>query len=743
VGFSYKPASKELTLNASVQGETLAHLAKLVESSELPPLPLVLKARAVLGNLPQPLAGNLEIPQLSVHGALDNLAGSMTASASDIQVGATKLNSAVADLTYADQTITIAQLQARGDVSYLNVAGSVNLQGDIAAKLEASDISLTDFNQFLPRSVHLGGVISDFTLVASGPTRAPNLEASVTLDHPAYNQFSLDRIDSGRITLESGQITIADVSLTETEALPGGKQVDHVASVSGEVPFQWKPGEFLVGEFPRNGPLALHAQVPLQSLSVLTLFFPKLPASGFAGNIEAHVDLGGTIEHRSVTGALLLQDGAMQLPALKTGLTKMNASIAFAGSKATVEQLTAQSEDGGSISVTGTATIGQAPTPGMGVLKDFLGGIALDLTAIAKNFTVDEPRITALYNAGFHGRMNGSLHVTRSLLSPLIEGSVNVADAMGSLPTEPESAAPAPRPLFDPSFAVSVAFAKGSSLRSPQLNAQGDGNMTIQGSLDRPDVRGHIAIQGGRFAFPTAVFTIVPGGTVDLVYNPPDEIAERVYITATTSVDISQATLASNMPAAGVTMPAYSTTGEYSVLQPTTGGHYQITVTIQGLLNAPNQLQLSFTSNPPGLLPQQIYAALGGQQALNNLAGGNVQLALQQEASQVFTSYAVPTLLSPVETGIAQTFGLENFSIDYSPLAPVAVTLTKKVGPREELTYMQLVTARQPGVVASTLRPPEYQIKLNYDITDQFGLYVSTDDQQDDTLGVEGVFGFW
>lgn len=738
--FSYRPANKMLALDASVQDETFAHVAKIVESSELPPLPFVLKARAVLGNLPQPLAGSLAIPTLSVHGPLDNLAGSITANVSDIQVGTTKLTTMAADLTYANHTIDIRQLQARGDAAYLDVTGTVNLQGDVAAKLEASNISLTDFNQFLPRSVHLGGVISDFTLVASGPTGAPDLEASVTLDKPSYNQFSLDRIDSGRITLANKQITVSDVSLTKTEKLPGGKQVDHVASISGTVPFTWQTGQFLVGNFPRNGPVALHAEVPLQSLSVLSLFFPSLPAQDFAGSIEAHVDLGGTMEHRSVTGAVMLQNGTMHLPALKTGLTKLNANIAFAGSRATIEQFSAQSDAGGSVSATGAATFGPPEAEGGGLAQEFLGGIALDLTAVAKNFTLDEPRITALYNAGFHGRMNGSLHVSRSLLRPLIEGSINVADTVGSLPTEPETVQPAPPPVFDPSFAVSVALARGSSLRSPQLNAQGEGNMTIQGSLDRPDVRGVFTLSGGRFSFPTAVFTIVPGGTVDLVYNPPDEIAERVYITATTSIDIAQATLASNAPATGVEMPASYAPAQ---LQPTTAGHYLITVTIQGLLNVPNQLQLSFTSNPPGLLPQQIYAALGGQQALNNLAGGNVQLAFQQEASQIFTSYAVPTLLSPVETGIAQTFGLEAFSIDYSPLYPVAVTLTKKIGPRENLTYMQLVTARQPGVASSTVVPPQYQLKLEYNLTSQLGLYVSTDNVQGNTLGVDGVFSFW
>ncbi len=741
--FSYQQDTKHLSLAANVENESLPHLVGILNSEQIVTTPFGQRAHAALAYLPQPLAGTLDISTLSLHGPLSNLAGNLVAKADGLKIGTIGLDSIQTDLSYGNHTVNINQFVGRGETAYATASGTVDLQGPIDAHFEASNISLAAFNFYLPAGSKLSGEVSDFTCEASGETRAPDLVASLTLEHPGYNSFSVDHVDSGRITLANGEITIDRLSLAKNETLSGGRVVDHVAVLNGSIPFKWLPDGFLTGEIPTDAPLALHADIPQQSLSVLSLFAPSLSASAVTGQIAAHVDLGGTIAHKTASGALTLQDGAVHLPGITTQLSKINGAVSFTGNKATISQFSAESSAGGSISVAGTGTFGANGADDTASLaEELLGGIDLNLSADAKNFTVNEPKLTALYNAGFRGKMNGSLHITQSLLRPHIAGSMNVAEALGSLPNEQAAEGPATKFLVDPSFDISVAIAKGASLRSAQLNAQGDGTMTIQGRLSHPDVIGHFLVRQGRFSFPTAVFNIVPVGKVDFYYNPPDEVAEQVYIEATTSVDIGAATLASNTPITGVQMPASFSSSGFSGL-PAGGGHYQIRVTIQGLLNVPDQLRLDFQSDPPGLSQDQILAALGGQQALNNLAGGNVQLALQQEVSQIFTSYAVPTLLSPVETGIAEAFGLESFGIDYSPLVPVQVTLVKKVGPREEATYTQSLTSRQPGAATSTVRPPQYQLKLEYNFTDRLGLYASTDDQHNNTLGVQGVFEFW
>ncbi|HEX5324912.1 MAG TPA: hypothetical protein VFW40_14085, partial [Capsulimonadaceae bacterium] len=231
--FSYQTASRHLSLSGSVENESVPHLASVLGSDYFLSTSFGRRARALLAGLPQPLAGTLNIPALSIHGPLSNLAGNLTAKADGLEIGTIRLSTVDTELAYANKTIAVDQLEARGEAAYLSASGTIDLDGPVNAHMEASNIPLSEFNQFLPTGSKLGGDVSDLTVVASGQTRAPDIVASLTLDHPAYNSFMVDRIDSGRITLANNQITIDRLSLTKNEPLPGGRVVDHVAVLDG------------------------------------------------------------------------------------------------------------------------------------------------------------------------------------------------------------------------------------------------------------------------------------------------------------------------------------------------------------------------------------------------------------------------------------------------------------------------------------------------------------------------------
>jgi hypothetical protein len=72
----------------------------------------------------------------------------------------------------------------------------------------------------------------------------------------------------------------------------------------------------------------------------------------------------------------------------------------------------------------------------------------------------------------------------------------------------------------------------------------------------------------------------------------------------------------------------------------------------------------------------------------------------------------------------------------------VQVTLTKEIGRRLEATYSTSFGARTPGSVNSIVAPPQYTLKLGYKFVNRFQLGVSTDDQHNNTIALEGVFGF-
>jgi hypothetical protein len=227
------------------------------------------------------------------------------------------------------------------------------------------------------------------------------------------------------------------------------------------------------------------------------------------------------------------------------------------------------------------------------------------------------------------------------------------------------------------------------------------------------------------------------------VYNPPNNAVEQVNITATTELTISPVILAANRPGIGSQSSfIYQTPGLISS-PGTLPQRYTVTLTIDGNLNSPNGLDLNFQSDPAGLTSSEILAAMGGQQALNTLlVGGNVQLALQTEAQQILTSYAIPTLLQPVEANIASAFGVEEFDVNYEPQSPLTISVTKQLSPRLEVSYTRYVNSRVGGAVSSTLEPLEYTVAADYYFTNRFRIGVSTDDQHNYEIEIGGAFRF-
>jgi hypothetical protein len=153
---------------------------------------------------------------------------------------------------------------------------------------------------------------------------------------------------------------------------------------------------------------------------------------------------------------------------------------------------------------------------------------------------------------------------------------------------------------------------------------------------------------------------------------------------------------------------------------------------------------MDFTSNPSGLSERTIVAAIGGGDALNSLlVGGNVQTALQDEAQSIFTGYALPTVLNPIESDLAQAFGLQDFNIDYQPNAPLLLSVTKKIGPRLDIKYTHFLNNHvSSGAVGSTLTPLQYTLALDYNFSSRFHLSLSTDDQHDNAVSLGGSFNF-
>jgi hypothetical protein len=713
------------------------------------------------------------------------------------------LDSLSAEGGYADHVVTVSRLDAHGQEAYLHGSGRADLheQGSVDASLDASDVPLALFNTFLPLSKRLSGQIGALTVVASGKTQAATLTASVDLDQPAVTVTTPATVDKQEIVTRYGIDSIRSSKITLTTPLSGGggrvlavsdlsafKGGRRIATLSGTLPislpaFLGGPAddgdaaaaELLPG-IPGDEPL--HADLQVADLSILTLFAPDLiDPKRTGGALSASIDYGGGAAGQAphLSGQVSVVNGSLGVMPLDTSIVNLNGHItaqnilvsvsdqvpALEGGQIAVQSFTAASSKGGTLSLTGGGTLGQTDKEGVA-----------DLHLTAKDLRVDETGrgnfLAKTYNSSARGRVNGQINITGPWLTPLVatppDAPILITDAVGTLPNGTSTdTGPKTAPLIDPSFHVKVLLGSPGrtvSVRGPLLQAEANGDLELTGTLPAPVAKAHVTVARGQFILPPTRLVIVKPddgtvNTVDVRYpvpssDPADDgapVAEvRVHLVARANVSVSPATLAANQSVVGNTIGQATTVSSNSVFDQTFGAssnRYTITANINGLLNStdPNEPQIKLTSNPY-LSQQQILASLVPEGALQGILGGGqgAETALKQGMAEALSAVAVPTLLSPIEQSVAGVLGLEDFSVDYSPDAPVDVTLSKQIAPRLIVTYIRALGPREPGAGVTSL--PQYTVKLGYGLTRHLQVSLSTDDQRNNTLALESIFAF-
>jgi hypothetical protein len=740
--FDLNMASKEISATGSMTGETLPNLLTIVQSSPHMQKQLGKSLGSILARMPQKPIGNLTISSANVVGPIEHPVVGLTADLTDANIGGQAIDRLDTQVITQSTKTTLKRFLMTGpNNAYLDVHGTVDTAGAIDASAEASGFNLSLLDPYLPHKAHASGVVGDLTIVASGQTKAPELAASLTLDKPAYNTFSLDRIDSGEIDVKDDHITISDLVFTKEEVTTAGARIDHTVEVAGSIPFEWKQDESLIAVIPVNVPLSLTATLPDQSLEFVNQLFPQATVKVPTGNVSAKLNVTGTLANKSLNGQIMVSDAALSVSGYQTSLKNLNIGVQLSGQNFTVQQFSAISSYGGALSMTGGGTFtGNGVLNANPTLSALLSDLTLSLDLTTKNLVVDERKIALFNNAGVTARINNGVTIEGPVLRPLIKGEMDVDQITGSLPqTSPTTTAAIEPPKFNPKFDVTVTIKPSAHIKTSQLNSLANGSMVLTGSFYRPRIDGTFLISKGQFYFPTATFKVVPVGTLDFHYHPPDGIDETIDLTATTSITVSPDILARNPAGVNDTVayvPSLTSQSAYG------SQRYVVTVAMHGSLESPDKLQLTFQSNPPGLTNSQILAVLGGQEAIAGLTNGNMQGALQTEVASVFNASVVPKILQPLEDSIGTVLGLEDFSIDYAPDSPVQVTFVKRLGDRLSVTYTQSVNSRSPGAVSSTLYPPEYQVKLGYSFTPRLSATISTDDQQNNIVAIEGIHNF-
>jgi len=789
---------------------------------------------AQLAGLPQPISGTFALPRVSLDGPLSALtaradlsaksltlgetkvtgltaslaytagaspSGSVTASATDLLAAGIPIGAASADLGYKGRTVTVHRLRATSARAFLSASGTADLDGDVAASVDASNVPLallgTAFPAAAPFLRALPREVSALSVNASGPTRSPNLVGSVSLSNPEgaapkpaviplaagkkrgkksdkgaaqevvasdTPAYALDSIRSGAITLASSAPGAPKVlTVSELSAFKNGRLV---ATLSGSLPLVTlsSNGASNRGAAALLPDQDLRAVLKVQDLSALAGFSPGVvDPKKTGGRFSLTANFGGG----GLSGLATITDGSVGLADFDTSANKINAIVVLADNKATVQSFTGRSSKGGTFALSGGATL--------------LGNQGLGLRLTAKDLGVDENSkqnaLAKSFQSALKATINGALSITGPFLTPAIatpaDAPIVISNATATLPS-PAAGAPAakaPSP-FNPSFDVALQLGGGRTktvrVQGGLLQAEAAGRLRLQGSLLAPRFAGALQVARGQFILPpsTLLKIVKPrdaeavslngsgNNYVSVAYPRQDEngvpgLQTNVNIWAQATVSPTQATLAQYRSVAGNAVGEAAPQGRVASAGggPLGGGartRYTITVHVYGLLGStdPAKLHDDFYSSPAGLTKAQMVAALIPASALVAAAGGGAggQNVLEDQFKTALANVAIPSLLTPLTESVASALGLEDVNVTYDPNQPVFVTVTKQLGPKVDVTFSRSFGAR--GVTDQTLAPPQYTLKLGYDITSRYRIGVSTDEQKNNAVTLEGVIRF-
>lgn len=631
----------------------------------------------------------------------------------------------------------------------------IHYHGDLSADVTGNNVSLALLQRLVQGRQNPGydvtGTASFIGVTAGGKTNSPDLDVSLSLRGVGYHNvrsnytLALDSVDVSHATIREGSVTADDIQLAKNVSravpqvtavvtdraqppapppgqTPANDVIEHyTATAHGSVGFTWKP-PFV----PEDAKLDLGVTIPRQSLRMLTAFAPvSLPDT--QGTLSATGRVTGTRAQPNVSGSLGVEAPQLRMAQLETGLRNVVGSFTFEGDHLTAN-MTAQAhvfkpgQPASAADRTDSPITLQGSLPlGFGAEQHVTSGLRLT----DNRFYFEENRIPVANSGNVRGTANVDLSVTGSLLEPTLAGTVNVHDTLLTLPRSFGGTGTGGFALpITPSFDLHLIAGNNARLVGPLLDVKATGRADLTGRLSKtelPNLRGQIALLSGRFTLPTARFTILPPGSISILY--PVREPGTGQPTMQVNVDLRAQT----------SLTATSMFGEQR--------RYKVIVTARGPLmgdtteavSGQPRLALNFQTDPPDLATSQqeltarIAGSLVGINSINQF-GRNPGQALAAELSNVFTSSVLPSLFQ----GPAQALGFEELSIGYDPVQRLNLTISRQLFGPLYVTYLRSLTATQEM----------YDLKVSLRFKNRYQLSWETDDQRTQRVLLEGVWKF-
>ena len=563
---------------------------------------------------------------------------------------------------------------ASGDTRVAVTGDKAYADGNTHLEISADNLRLSQLSPWLGPNAVEGNLSALFSV--DGPVSSPDILGSIDVVKPGYGGFTIDSLRASQIRVSANRIDIPTVLF----AVDG-----HQATASASVPWNWS-----TLSVPDDEPLSISASLPRQNLSILSALWSKVDVGRTTGTLGASFELTGSLLDPRMTGSGTIADGTIAITGFTNTFTNVTADLQFTGDRLVINKMSASSSQGGNVHV----VPGGYVTVGISIISEANMALVADRLIVAeKNMFGFRESISTQIDAG--------LAITGSPTEPTIadaavegkQGGIALSNAKISFQTAPGAGQWPALLAFNPNFNVSLRVGQDVAISPPSLELAVTGAGKLTGSLAKPVVQGmELKVVSGEISLATARLSITPGGTIRINYAPPASPDVSLDFQAKASVSAIN-----------------------SVQQ---RERYQITMRITGQATKPN---IDLSSSPPGLSREQMLAALGHLPGLFTSA----EAGLQNELANALTAVGASTLFAPIENIFIQRLGFEQFSLEYSPIFPLSLYVSRHMFGNWYISFYRQMT--------STLIAPHdtlYQVVLSYRWKGIYEFSAGADDQQ-------------
>jgi hypothetical protein len=674
---------------------------------------------------------------------------------------------------WSRKVLTLEQATLRAKDAALTVDGTLVWNQSLFGTLELDNFSLDQLQRWLPGQKELEalkGTVDKIDAQIAGTPSQPEVTASINLSHVAWQdervlegrKIAVEDISIAKAVIREGQIEAQNIQLAlrgsqpssshATSSTLGKESPRYEAHASGNIAFHWQAPHF--GEDPA---LNLNILIRNQGLGILTAFVPTA-TSELEGTLNASFTWSGTFKNPQLEGSLEINAERLRFAGMSTVVSDLHAAFALTGDSVRI----VRNEQTGQEKATARLQIISPHDRNALLISEPIemsGELALRPEVSQPGFRITTERaIVAEAPLPFLGSgrvvaelATKDLQVTGTVLAPHIRGTLRVIKpryigrADFQMPDPAKEALAGPPLPIKPRFDVKLVTEDPVRIRATQLTAfvqtSSREPLTFTGDLDNPNLSGTLLIEKGTLLFPTARFTIQPGGQVRLRYP---------YYMAGNFTE----------PILGVLLNVQATTRLTARSVTGVQRRYTITVEAEGPLysRAPLQVQspdlfspglpgarglrLTFTADPPDLalsaagLERRVIGLLGGQEAIEGLfQQPHVGEVIGQQLAEMLTGSLLPEWFE--HSGIARALGLEEFTLEYAGLNIGAVRLSSHLTDRFEISYWRrLVGTNTP------LYGQAWLLKLSYQLGGRTHFSWTIDDRNTNAFLLEGVFRY-